>query len=218
MEPINTTFTDSSFHIAGFPDAVKAIKITGPLAKRLADLALHATDLGVSLECLEAMNQTVVESHASRNALWELAIIRFMKCFGNSKSRSSLSAIKIYASEKNALVAFKYFDDLRNKHLIHDENSFAQCIPGAVVNKREATHKIAKIVCVATVAKTLEQANFDNLHSLVRYAIQWVDNQQNDICNKLTQEYESKNYDELIAAESMSFRSPSLDDINKPRV
>lgn len=35
----------STFHIDGYPDAVKVIKVQGPLALQLADLVLHMADL-----------------------------------------------------------------------------------------------------------------------------------------------------------------------------
>ncbi|MCI4680766.1 hypothetical protein K9U39_02340 [Rhodoblastus acidophilus] len=38
MENIDFTFNENAFHIEGFPDAVKVMKITGPKSKRLADL------------------------------------------------------------------------------------------------------------------------------------------------------------------------------------
>ena len=58
MENIDFTFNGNAFHIEGFPDAVKILKITGPKGKRLADLALHKSDLAFSLECLKTINCT----------------------------------------------------------------------------------------------------------------------------------------------------------------
>ena len=70
---------------------------------------------------------------------------------------------------------FDYFKNLRNKHFIHDENSYAQSLPGAVLNKGNKPFKIEKIICVNTVAETLEQENYSNLQLLIEKARDWVD-------------------------------------------
>jgi hypothetical protein len=40
MEHFEITKTADGFHIEGFPDAVKVLRILGPKSRRLADLAL----------------------------------------------------------------------------------------------------------------------------------------------------------------------------------
>ncbi len=45
MEHFEITKTPEGFHIEGFPNAVKVLRIDGPKAQRLADLALHKADL-----------------------------------------------------------------------------------------------------------------------------------------------------------------------------
>lgn len=45
MEDLGFKQTKEEIQIAGFPDAVKVVQITGEKAKRLADLTLHRTDL-----------------------------------------------------------------------------------------------------------------------------------------------------------------------------
>lgn len=42
MEDLGFKQTKEEIQIAGFPDAVKVVQITGEKAKRLADLTLHA--------------------------------------------------------------------------------------------------------------------------------------------------------------------------------
>ena len=45
MDHFAISKTGSGLYIEGFPDAVKVITITGPDAKRVADLSLHKEDL-----------------------------------------------------------------------------------------------------------------------------------------------------------------------------
>lgn len=45
-EPLGVTqLPEGAYQLAGFPDAVKLIKVEGAKARRLADLALHRSDL-----------------------------------------------------------------------------------------------------------------------------------------------------------------------------
>ena len=75
----------------------------------------------------------------------------------------------MYKGIPQALVAFVYFDNLRDKHLVHDVNPYAQPIPGAILNKPGFGPKIAKIICSGMVANTLEFANVSNLHLLISH-------------------------------------------------
>lgn len=217
MEHFAITKIGNTFQIEGFPDAVKVLKITGPKSQRLADLALHKDDLGFTLECLEALNHTPAEPYVLREALWQAAIIRYIKCFGKNESRFSLDSKTIYKANTGALEAFKYFDSLRNKHLAHDENSYAQCLPGAVLNKKDINPKVAKIICLSTEGITLGLENYQNLHQLAALARAWVIAQFDELCNILISELEPKAYDELLAMEGITYTPPAADDVHKAR-
>jgi hypothetical protein len=82
MERFSITKAGDVFHIDGFPDAVKVLRITGPKSQRLADLALHRADLDFVLECLVATSRQPDEGNVVRQALWRSAIVHFIKCFG----------------------------------------------------------------------------------------------------------------------------------------
>ena len=113
--------------------------------------------------------------------------------------------------------AFNYFKELRHKHIIHDENSYAQSIPGAILNGRDKTYKIEKIVCLSAIAETLGQENYNNLSLLIKTAKQWVIGEFDKICENLTQELEAKPYDELINRKAITYTAPGLDQISKNR-
>jgi hypothetical protein len=178
MEYFNITKSESDFRIEGAPpDAVKAVQIDGREARRLADLALHKSDLEFAIQCLDAINLTHETFWVIREALWRSAIIHFIKCFGNSRARSQLSADKIFKGDTVGIDVFGYFLNLRNKHFIHDENSYAQSIPGALLNKGDKKFKIEKIVCFSAIAETLEQNNYDNLVLLIQKSKVSVENE-----------------------------------------
>lgn len=146
MEYFATSKTDHGLRIEGFPDAVGAVRLAGPEAKRLADLSLHLTDLRFATECLDGINDAPTEPNVVREALWRSAIVHFAKCFGTSKSRFKLQPDQVYKGDALGIEVFRYFMDLRNRHVVHDENSYMQCVTGAVVNRVDAEVKIAKIL------------------------------------------------------------------------
>ena len=216
MKNLNLSKTINGLHIEGYPDALKVIKIKGRNAQRLSNLSLHEDDLRFAKECLEAINN--ISEEIIREALWRSAIIYFIKCFGSNKSRSQLSSSKLYQNEpKEALEAFKYFVNLRNKHFIHDENSYSQSIPGAILNHGKKNYKIEKIVCGTVRGVTLENENWGNLKFLIERAIIWVHSEFEETCRKLTDELEKENYDDLITRDEMIFSKPSLNEIDKSR-
>lgn len=217
MEHFSITKTGQRFHIEGFPDAIKVLRITGPKSQRLANLALHKADLHFALECLTAINHAAEEPYVLRQALWRSAIVHFIKCFGQSKSRFSLDPKKVYKGDTEAFEPFEYFESLRNKHLVHDENSYAQCLPGAVLNKKGMDHKIAKIVCLSVIGDTLNQENYSNLHLLVTRAREWVVAQFDELCAILTSELEPKSHHDLFAMDGITYTAPGADDVHQAR-
>ena len=203
MEYFSITKTDEGFHVEGFPNAVKVLRISGPKAKRLSNLALHKDDLDFALECLEAINRTT--ERIVRQALWRSAIVHFAKCFGQSQSRFALDPEKVYKGDHDGLTVFEYFRDLRDKHIVHDENTYSQCLPGAVLNQKEAGHKIEKIVCLSVIADTLHQDAYADLHLLITRAREWVISQFDTLCNVLTTDLESASYGDLINREGITY-------------
>ncbi|TCT06366.1 hypothetical protein [Paralcaligenes ureilyticus] len=218
MEHFEISQRESGLHIEGFPDAVKVIAIEGPRSKRLADLALHKDDLEFADGCLDAINLSPEGPYVIREALWRSAIVHFMKCFGDSGARFQLSSAKILKGERpEASIAFKYFKHLRNKHFVHDENSYAQSLPGAILNSETKSYKIEKIVCFAAIAGTLAQENYSNLKLLIQKSRSWVISEFDQLCSTLTAELEREPYERLLKKESLAFRAPIIGEIHKNR-
>lgn len=212
-----TQAASGALHIEGFPDAAKVIRVEGPLARRLSDLALHRGDLEFADECLNLVN-TTPSPGVIRDALWRSAIVHFLKCFGDSGARFHLSASKILKGEAaEAMWAFSYFKSLRNKHVVHDENSCTQSIPGAVLNKGDKSYKIEKVVCFAAVTDTLVQENYSNLKLLIAKTRSWVVAEFDRLCDTVVAELEKEPYEKLFAKESMAYRAPTIDEVHQDR-
>jgi hypothetical protein len=216
MEHFPIRQTDSGLHIDGVPDAVKAIRLEGPKARRLSHLFLHQADLNFVLDCLAEINN--VENWTLKTALWHSAIVRFIKCFVSNGARSSrLIETKIYTNKRGAREAFGFFKKLRDKHIVHDENSFSQCIPCAAINGGNKSYKVEKILALSVLGQSLDQATYQNLHALASDAITWVNKQIDELFNLLTTELEAESYSALIARDAVTLDGPSLGDIGSRR-
>ncbi len=218
MEHLTFTVTDRQFHLEGFPDAVKIVRLTGPKAQRLADLMLHQEDLDATLYYLDAINHVPDQDHRLREILWESAIVHLIKCFSDSESRFSLNTAQAYKRDAGALQAFKYFESLRNKHIVHDDNSYTQCLVGTILNKREVSPKIAKVIASPIVASVLGQENYQNLHLLATQARTWVVAQFDALADVITRELETKSYEELLAMDNIVYTTPGVSDVHTTRL
>ena len=97
MENIPLTTMASGIQLEGFPDGIKVIKVDGPQAQRLSDLALHRADLDFADECLNAIDHAPEHfKNVFQQALWRSAIVHYTKCFGNHEVRFQLSFDKVY--------------------------------------------------------------------------------------------------------------------------
>jgi hypothetical protein len=199
MEQYSVTHVEGGLHVEGFPDAVKLIKLDDPKAHRISDLVLHRHDLEFADACLEAINRVPIDPPTVREALWRCARVHFAKCFGNSAARFQLSHKKIYRNEPpEARRVFEHFQHLRDKHVVHDENSYSQSIPGAVLNRGDKPYKIEKILCFEAHKNTLEQGSYGQLKLLIQKALAWVVSEFDTCCEIVTKELEAIPYDELL--------------------
>ena len=217
MEHFEMDLTESGFHISGFPDATKVIKLSGHKAQQISELASHRNDLQIALASLEGINEVAPDNSLVRQGIWRSAVEHCMKCFRDSKARSRLDPKKVFKGDSEALEVYEYFRSLRNKHIAHDENAYVQCIPGAVLNRPNAKYKIAKIVCFSAVAETLDQGNYGNLHKMVTVALSYIEARFESLCGNLTVQLEARPYGELATMEEMTYSKPDLDDIGNSR-
>ncbi|WP_175771969.1 hypothetical protein [Paraburkholderia phenazinium] len=212
MENLQIRTTETGLHVDGFPDAVKLVKIAGSKASRAADLALHKHDLQFAAQCLERLSVTPHEDPLLQQALWFNAIVHFIKCFGGGV-RSALDADAIYTGNDLAVESYRYFHELRNKHIIHDVNAYARCTPSAVLNREDCEYKIAKITFLSRYAHTLDQGPFTNLTLLVTAAQKAVELEFDALCDDITKELESMPHGDLLAHDSVTLDVPKLSEM-----
>ncbi len=216
IEEFNVAYNENGrFGAQEFPDAQRFIKIDTPLGRQAADLALHRYDLVFARNCLHTINDN--QNILIRNALWFSAVAHFIKCFGDNKSRSHLVSDKIFKGDDLAKEVFTFFKNVRNKHFIHDENALMQCIPNAVLNKKEAPYKIAKILATTFITPTLIEGNYSNLTLLIDRTYEWVEKEFNKLAEMLTKELEALSYEELLKMPEAIFEHPLIENVNESR-
>lgn len=215
MEQFQFSQRDGGIHIEGFPDAVKVIALNDKKAERLAHMALHKSDLDFARASLEAINKT--DNTVLREAAWRMAVVTLNKCFDGSARRSRLDAKAVYGGDALGLTIFRYFEALRNKHIVHDENGYAQAHPGAIINNLGVSPKVPKAFTLVMWGVTLNEGDYSNLHLLISKAITYVTAQYDEIANAITAALEQLPHEELIAQPSVSYTVPPADAVTQRR-
>lgn len=219
MEPLTISHQPGKgLHIEGFPDAVKVIKLSDRKARRLSDLALHHLDLRVCEQSLQELREIQNLTELTRQNIWMAVITRFFKCFSANKGRRFLlDHKKILRNDAEGQAIFVYFDNLRNKHLVHDDNSYSQCNTGAILNNVDAEYKIAKITSSTVVAGLNIDGDMNNLRLLCLRAKEWVVQEYDKLADEITRDLEARNYEDLINEPNLSFKAPTLEEIGETR-
>lgn len=218
VKPLIVTVTDGRFHIENYPDAVALKRIDTPIARQLQAMTLHQFDLSFCRNALvEIARLDREENVLTAEGLWVAALARYFKCFGKNKSRSQLSAQKILRSHPGAEAVFTYFQDLRDKHIIHDENPFTQAFTGVAVNSKEAQYKVADIISLAFNAFTVDDAHLIQFTQLIDITLAWVNAKRNELHNILGHEYEQWPHQDLLTLPDIQYTVPTADVVGVKR-
>jgi len=216
----NLRFTKEGgrLHIEDYPDAVALKRIDDPAARQLQAMTLHHADLSFCQQALaEVARLDRSQQTLLAEGLWIAAIARFFKCFGKNKARTQLSAKKILRDFVGAGAVFAYFEALRNKHIIHDENPYSQAFTGVALNAREAEYKVADIIAMAFNAFTVDDDHLVQFRQLVDVTLLWVAAEREELHNLLGKAYEQTLYDELLALPDITFTVPGSKQVDKHR-
>jgi hypothetical protein len=219
--PYKLELTDSGLRIqCDDPDVDHVVELDSgdPMVQRLKALTLHHADLALSLEYLEALKN--VQPFVIARAVWEAAIVRFFKCYGDNDARFSLVEKKVFQNEPEAaLEVFRYFrDDIRNRNLVHDVNSYTQCKPMAFVRRPDVTPSVFDTVCmVVDSASMLDSEHIAQFSRLVSHSLQWVDGQIEAVSKRITAALNLKSNAEIRLMPQPCFRKETLDSAPRPR-
>jgi len=179
---LDITVTEGSLHIEGYPTARRFVKLPAePFGQKIGDLRLHQSDL---IFCEQAMQlfglhlQTSVENQSNENNLmnrtifWIAILTKFLGCFKKSKARMRLEKDDVFKDSDDARGAFDYFEALRDKHIVHDENPLNIIAVGVVLGE---SNKIIDIVSLKLQADTASsQSDAQNLYNLITHTLKYV--------------------------------------------
>ncbi len=218
MENLNFELTeDKKLRLTDFPNAEKAIKLSGKRAQELADMALHMSDLYMAKEYLQ-LSQGEAQSSIQQIGLLNIAIISYLKCFGNNNARvTRLNIEHILPGDTLGYEIHGYFKDLRDKNIAHDDNALTQCLVGAVLNKIDAPYKIEKIVNMNMLGMMNTSEVDSNLSGLIEKALEFSSKRYDELCVEITNELEALPYARLSEYETLNYRAPLVEEFGKSR-
>ena len=216
MQPEQFSFRDGALHIEGHPDAVRLIRLKGAKAKQLAHYAAHRADLQTAKAYLDHMRPG--NSEPINDALWRSAISTYIKCFTGGAARTTkLRAKTVYKNDPIKMAGFEYLEHLRNKHLEHDENAYAQAIPCAAINGGGKNYKIERVIANTIHFEIFSEGHYGNLQILIAEAGQWIATAFEELATKITAELEQERLEDLLTREAVSFTVPTVGQVKDRR-
>lgn len=201
--PTDIKITHGNIHIDGYPNAQRIVKMPKePFGKQLADLRLHQSDLIFCEQAIQKYRSFIKtpENTLDIDVYLTAILAKYFICFKKSKGRESLNKINIFSNNHMALQAFDYFESLRDKHIIHDENPLNLSITSIILGEN---NKVIDVFSLMISAHFGEDPGAENLHNLIVDTLKYV-NFEIDKClskcfewlNTISTE-ELKNYPDL---------------------
>lgn len=202
--PTGVQFTGTSLHIEGYPDATHVVRLGTRTGRRLEDMRLHQSDLLFCQRTTQTYG-TAVESQSDdlAVALWVAILTKFYSCFGQSKSRSSLDPKAVFGATSEAMVVFNYYKNIRNKHIVHDENNHNYCYTGIVFGPNLEIQDIISLK-IQTVSYSLTDGQ--NVINLVDIALKYVAQEVSSMLREAFAEAANPSPAERAALPTMEYR------------
>ena len=221
IEPIGISIREGKLHVEGYPTAKRVCKIPKPLAESLAALRLHEADLN---DCHNRMQQLgglgkpneneSFDQFKLREAIFIAILVKFYSCFTSAKSyRFPLSENTIYKKTPHALENFTFVKNLRNKHVVHDENNCNSSTTCAVFDENNLLIDIVSI-------NARYYPGFDfyqNLFELIEDARKYVSDQIIQALSRLFDEVKAVSADECSQWPDLQLSFPTPTDLAKSR-
>ena len=180
---------DGLVKIKNLPDNVELL--SAPRAKqeeKCYSYVLHNTDIRLAILYLEKALQ--VEDSIEKNALFEAAVIRYIKCFTSSKSgRKQLTPSKVYKNiQGDSLGCHMKFKEIRDSYIAHDQNDFLDVRMGIVLQDGE----LKGVVCPPRQATFLYEENISILLTLCKITYNFIENTLNEEIDKIHKKYKDE--------------------------
>jgi hypothetical protein len=142
-------------------------------------------------------------------ALWIAVLTKFYSCFGRNASRTSLDPKRIYAANPDAMKAFWYYQNMRNKHIVHDENNYLYATTGIVLGPASDVQDILSIQ-FQFMTDNIESGQ--NMYNLVDTAKEYVAQEIISILNRAFKDANALTPQQRAALPSLQVTSPGPGD------
>lgn len=186
--------------------------VEGQIARQMIDLQLHKVDLMFVADCLRLLTHQHVTHTIESEAIWIAAIVRFFKCFsGTDGGRTQLSYKKVFKAEPpEAMVSFVRLEVLRNKTLVHDQNSFMQGKLGVpIAFPPNARPRMGPLMFLSFVATTLDDESVSNLTLLTQCALKWIEVKYAELERRVVADLKNEKVETIVARGPVTWTSPS---------
>jgi len=210
--PTDLTYHDGKLHIEGYPDARRVVKLATPAAKRLAALRLHQVDLGLCEKLMQFLCN--IDQADLSEALWTAILTKFFSCFGDSKARAALHPTKVYKGIPDALTAFRFFENIRNKHVVHDENNYRLSTTAVVLGDNS---EVQDILSFAVDSFYRNEETSQTLYNLIDRTRKFVESEIASTLKKIFTEVNTMTPSEREQLPELSYRVPVSGDEGKTR-
>ncbi len=201
--------------VANMPPGVTRILAIEPeRTVALAALMLHEDDLQRAAAFVDEINN--VPTAIAQEGLSEAALGAYFKCFKWMKARTPLQAESVLGKDSTALEVHRYYESVRDKHLVHDENGLSGAVVGAALAPDAPTGPVSEIVCVAYRGQWFDQAAYSNVHLLISRAREFVRNEFERLATALRNELSSEGFIAAQARADLQL-APELENIATTR-
>lgn len=189
--------------------------LTGPVAQRVAALSLHHFDISFCERILNEHHSKFVNEYNDLSlALWISVITKFMSCFQYSKARPPLDPQNVFGANSTTLQDFQLIRAMRDKHVVHDENSHYNAAAFAWIKPNGDVYGVGPMIAVARIDPTL----VEKIRNLVARAQDYIQNEMEEAGKELLDQVQAMSLDERTTLpKGVYFVLPSEDDINKTR-
>lgn len=191
----------------------KLLQLSGPKARTLEEFSLHSHDLTASLQLLEALNNKALSSEV-RKGLWYHAITIFYKCFKHSDARRRLWPQVVFAKRPDLMPAYNFFLNLRDRHIVHDDNPYIKAYAGVIVSKNNESYTVEEIVSHVAIFDILDENKWRIFYALAKHAAAWAKQEKTRLKNLLQIECEKKTPEEIDSLQALAITIPTINQVS----
>ena len=105
--------------------------------------------------------------------------------------------------------------DVRNKHVVHDENDWLRATSYAVVRKRGHDQVVGDVNCIVT--EGIDTDHIPMLRQIVDTCLAWVGEEFDRRAGVIRTELAARDYDDLMALPGPGFQTPQTSSLGQRR-